>query len=226
VAGFDTAFHTSIPAAARTYALPSPWRERLPAYGFHGLSHAWASRQAAAQVPGSRRVLVAHLGGGASLCGVLDGRSAVTTMGFTPLDGLVMATRAGSLDPGAVLWLAEHSGADVADLLERRSGLLGLAGTADMREVLARAGAGDADARFALDVYEQRFVLLAGGCAAVLGGVDVVAFTGGVGEHAAGLRDRLVARLAHLGVGGPVPVLVVPAREDLQLAAEARALVG
>ncbi len=159
VACFDTAFHATIPAAAATYALPSEWRSRwgLRRFGFHGLSHAYASRRAAELLqrpPDGLRVVTCHLGAGASLAAVLDGRSVDTTMGFTPLEGLVMATRSGSVDPGLVLWLEEHVGmppAELAATLEHRSGLLGLAGTADMREILARAEAGDPDASLAFD---------------------------------------------------------------------------
>jgi len=241
VACFDTAFHATLPAAARTYALPARMREKVRVYGFHGLSHAWTARRVAELAPQARRVVVAHLGGGESLCGVLDGRSVVTTMGFTPLDGLVMATRSGSIDPGAVLWLAAHTGEDLAAVLEQESGLLGLCGTGDMREVLARADAGDAPAGLALDVYLHRLVTQLGGCVAALGGLDALAFTGGVGEHAGPVRERLVERLDWLGVriarGGPeleeitapgarVRTFVVHAREDVQLAAEARSVLS
>jgi acetate kinase len=177
-------------------------------------------------VPGARRVLVAHLGAGASLCAVLDGRSVDTTMGFTPVDGLVMATRSGALDPGAVTWLASHTDDDLADVLERQSGLLGLCGTADMRAVMARAEAGDAGARLALDVWWHRLIGLCGAMVAALGGIDVLALTGGVGEHAATVRAGLADRLAWLGVGTTVPVLVVEAREDLQIAAETVSLLS
>ena len=148
VACFDTAFHAGMPAAAATYALPAQWRQRwaLRKYGFHGLSHAWAARRAA-ELAGREatgfKIVTAHLGAGASLAAVRDGCSVDTTMGFTPLDGLVMATRSGSLDPGLVLWLQEHAGtpsAELAATFEHRSGLLGLAGTADMREILVAAG--------------------------------------------------------------------------------------
>src|SRR3954453_10335153 len=139
VACFDTAFLATLPPAASTYALPREWRERwgLRRYGFHGLSHAYASRRAA-EMTGARRVVTCHLGAGASLCAVLDGRSVDTTMGFTPLEGLVMATRSGSVDPGLVLWLEEHEQLaphEVATALEERSGMLALAGTADFKVV-------------------------------------------------------------------------------------------
>jgi len=231
VACFDTAFHTTLPEAARTYALPARLRERLHVYGFHGLSHAWASARAAP----ARRVVVAHLGSGSSLCAVLDGRSVDTTMGFTPTDGLVMGTRTGSLDPGAVAWLA-RAGEDLQEVLEREAGLKGLAGTSDMRELLARD---DAEARLAVDVWLHRAVRLTGAMVAVLGGLDALVFTGGVGENAHELRARLCERLEHLGVrhgeldgedatgaGSAVRVMVVHAREDVQIAREVQGLLG
>ena len=246
VACFDTGFHATLPPAAATYALPREWRDRwqVRRYGFHGLSHAWAASRARALAPGCRRVVTCHLGAGASLAAVLDGRSVDTTMGFTPLDGLVMATRSGTVDPGLLLWLEEHEGLrpqEVAEALEHASGLRALAGTADMREILARS---DPDARLALDVYLHR---LAGSIATMtvsLGGLDAVVFTGGVGERAAAVRAATAERLAHLGVavddaantaadltdpdaadtevsaaGATVRTLVVRAREDLQIAA-------
>jgi acetate kinase len=265
VASFDTAFHTTIPPAAATYAVPREWRERyaIRRYGFHGLSHAYCS-QRAAQMLGrplaGLRIITCHLGAGASLAAVLDGRSVDTTMGFTPLEGLVMATRSGTVDPGLVLWLEEHEHLpphEVATVLEQRSGLTALAGTGDMREVEAAAGRGDPDARLAIDVYTHR---LAGGIAAMsaaTGGADVLAFTGGVGENSAVVRRRAAERLAFLGVaidaqlndtqlngmahdgaardspdrditaaGAAVRTLVIAAREDLQIAREARRLLG
>ncbi|MCF7548634.1 acetate/propionate family kinase [Pseudonocardia sp. WMMC193] len=235
VACFDTAFHTTIGDAAATYAVPREWRERyaIRRYGFHGLSHARCSARTA-ELTGARRIVTAHLGAGASLCAVVDGRSVDTTMGFTPLEGLVMATRSGSVDPGLVLWLEEHEGLsphEVAETLENRSGLLALAGTADMREVPADS--------LAMDVYVHR---LAGGIAAMAaaaGGMEALAFTGGVGEHSAVVRARAAERLAFLGVAvdparndttdgeitsatARVRTLVVPAREDLAIAAGTR----
>ena len=236
VACFDTTFHTTIPAGASTYALPAELRGVVRVYGFHGLSHAWSVARVAELASEARRVVVAHLGGGHSLCAALDGRSVTTTMGFTPLDGLVMATRSGSLDPGAVLWLADRVD-DLTDVLTHRSGLLGLSGSDDMRELLERD---DDDARLALDVYLHRLVSLLGGCVATLEGLDALVFTGGVGEHAATLRARITQRLAWLGVaidpdrhgeeitasGAPVRTFVVEAREDLQMAAETRRLLA
>ncbi|MEP6953065.1 MAG: acetate/propionate family kinase [Solirubrobacteraceae bacterium] len=251
VACFDTAFHATLPAAAATYALPRAWRERWPLrrYGFHGLSHAYVARRAA-ELAGrpvdALRTISCHLGAGASLCAIDRGRSVETTMGFTPLEGLVMATRAGSMDPGLVLWLIEEGGlapAAVGHALEHESGLQGLAGTADMREVTARALEGDADAGLALDVYAHRLRGAIGAMAVALGGLDVLAFTGGVGEHAAGLRARVGAGLGLLGVrvdaernaADPVDAdvaapdaaartLVIAAREDLEIARQVRSL--
>lgn len=250
VACFDTAFHTSIPDAAATYAIPAEWRDRgVRRYGFHGLSHAYASRRACElvglPVDGSR-VISCHLGAGASLCAVLDGRSVDTTMGFTPLEGLVMATRSGTVDPGMMLWLEEHenlSAAEVRTMLETRSGLLGLAGSKGFREVEAAGAAGDQRAILALDVHLHR--LVAGICAmaGALGGLDVVVFTGGVGENRFPLRQRACDRLGWLGVkideernaeakpdvdltseGAAVHTVVITAREELQMAREIVAL--
>ncbi|HCU95448.1 MAG TPA: acetate/propionate family kinase [Actinobacteria bacterium] len=217
VACFDTAFHASIPAAAATYALPREWRQRwdLRRYGFHGLSHAYCSRRAAelaGQAAG--RVVTCHLGAGASLAAVRDGVSVDTTMGFTPLEGLVMATRSGSVDPGLVLWLAEHAGtppAELAATLEHRSGLLGLAGTADMRAVEAAVAEGDQDARLALDVYTHRLRAGIAAMAAALGGLDVLVFTGGVGENSPRVRAEAADGLAFLGVGIDAALNTAPA---------------
>jgi acetate kinase len=253
VACFDTAFHTSLPPAAATYAIPKDWRERLGVrrYGFHGLSHAYASRRAAEML--SRhftdpRVVTCHLGAGASLAAVEGGRSIDTTMGFTPLEGLVMATRSGTVDPGLVLWLQQHAGLPAEELqeaLEHRSGLQGLAGTADMREVLAGAKEGNAEARLALDVYVQRVRAAVASMAAAMGGLDVLVFTAGVGENAPDVRRLVCEGLRFLGVevdpsanaassandrdisgaGSQVRTLVVAAREDLQIAREVRSVL-
>jgi acetate kinase len=243
IACFDTAFHATMPLAARTYALPRRWRERVRVYGFHGLAHAWASGRARAVVPQARRVLTAHIGGGASLCAVRDGRSVATTMGFTPLDGLVMATRAGTIDPGALLWMSQHGTEDLEHVLDSESGLLGLCGTGDMREVEQRWRANDEAARLAMDVWLHRFLRQAGGMIAVLGGLDAIVFSGGVGEHSAFVRALVTDELGwvgvdideHLSVDGSVTdistpdaavrTLVVQAREDLQMRAEAAPLL-
>jgi len=208
VACFDTAFHAGMPAAATTYAIPHEWRKRwaLRKYGFHGLSHAYASRRAAALVGRpveALRIVTCHLGAGASLAAIDGGRSVDTTMGFTPLDGLVMATRSGSIDPGLVLWLEGHVGMppeELASTLEHRSGLLGLAGTADMRAILAAESAGDAAAILALGVYLHRLRGSIGAMVAALGGLDVLVFTGGVGENSALVRRRVGEALGFLGV--------------------------
>lgn len=253
VACFDTAFHTSMPEAASTYAIPPEWRTRweLRRYGFHGLSHAYVSRRAAEFLGldgGRLRIVTCHLGAGASLAAVQDGRSVDTTMGFTPLEGLVMATRSGTVDPGLVLWLEEHVGtppATLATTLESRSGLLGLAGTADMREVLARAAAGDARSSLALDVYVHRLRAGIASMAAAMNGLDVLVFTGGVGEHAPEVRARAADGVAFLGVAvdraanegakGDTDIgaadarartLVIEAREDLEVARQVESLLG
>jgi acetate kinase len=224
VACFDTAFHATIPEAASTYALPAKWRRRygLKRYGFHGLSHAYVARCVAEPAGGSRRVVSCHLGAGASLCAILDGRSVDTTMGFTPLEGLVMATRSGSVDPGLLLWLMEQAGispGELANALEHESGLLGLGGDADMQAVLAAEAAGSADAALAVGVYLHRLRAGIAAMVAALGTLDVLVFTGGVGEHSAAIRDRAVEGLGFLG---GARTLVIPAREDLQIAREVR----
>ena len=247
IACFDTAFHATLPPAAATYALPRRWREdyRVRRYGFHGLSHAYAAVRAAQLADSPARLVSCHLGAGASLCAVARGRSVDTTMGFTPLEGLVMARRSGSVDPGLLLWLQQHEGLsvdEIADALEHGSGLIGLAGTPDMRELLARE---DADAQLALAVYVHRLRAGIGAMAAALGGIDALLFTGGVGERAPRVRELACHGLAHLGVeldpgrnagalgdddvsprGAQVRVLVVRAREDLEMARQARALLG
>lgn len=209
VAAFDTAFHTTLSPAARTYALPREWNQRwdLRRYGFHGLSHSSAVRRAADLVGrplDSLRIVSCHLGAGASLAAVRGGRSVDTTMGFTPLAGLVMQTRSGSVDPGLVTWLLRHGGQDpetLAAALEHRSGLRGLSSTSgDMRDVLAGRARGDADCALAFDVYVHTLVREIGAMAASAGGLDVLIFTGGVGEHAPDVRAAAADRLAHLGV--------------------------
>ena len=251
VACFDTAFHATIPAAAATFALPAEWRERWPLrrFGFHGLSHAYVSRRVAELLgregDAGLRVVSCHLGAGASLAAVQGGRSADTTMSFTPLDGLVMATRSGSVDPGLVLWLITHEGMPADELssaLESRSGLYGLAGTAEMPEVLSRAAAGDARAKLAREVYLHRLRGSVATMAAAMGGLDALVFTGGVGENSAEIRARAMDGLGFLGVGvdagrnatgtgdreigrpdASVRTLVIGAREDIEIARQVRA---
>ena len=250
---FDTAFHAALPEAARTYAVPREWRERFGVrrYGFHGLSYSWASRRAAELLGrDDARLVVAHLGSGASLAAVRGQEPVDTTMGWTPLEGIVMATRAGSVDPGLLLWLVDQghlTARQVLDGIDTQGGLLALAGTKDMREVLEREADGDARARLALEVYLHRLVGAVAAMAAALGGVDALVFTGGVGEKAVELRRRVVHQLAFLGAGiddaanaaavdgdgdltGPgarVRTFVVAAREDVEIARGTReALAG
>jgi acetate kinase len=252
VACFDTAFHATLPPAASTYALPAEWRERwgLRRYGFHGLSHSWVARRTPELLErdaSGLRIVSCHLGAGASLCAIEDGRSLDTTMGFTPLEGLVMATRSGSVDPGILLWLAEHerlSAAELADALEHRSGMLGLAGSSDMREILAGVRAGEPAPRLALDVYVHRLRAQIAAMAAGLGGLDALVFTGGVGERSAEVRARAATGLGFLGVevdgarneetgadgeigakGAVVRTLVLTAREDIEIARQVRELL-
>ena len=251
VACFDTAFHASIPPAAHTYALPRPWRDRfgLRRYGFHGLSHAYVARRSAELLTGQPdRLVSCHLGAGASLAAIRGGRSVDTTMGFTPLEGLVMATRSGSVDPGMLLWLLEReriSEREMSEALEHESGILGLAGTSEMSRLLERAAAGDPDARLARDVYIHRLCGQIAAMAASLGGVDALAFTGGVGENSPHVRSLAAAGVGFLSVAldesanarnagdrlisspdGRAAVLVIEAREDLEVAAQVRSVLG
>ncbi len=253
VACFDTAFHSTLPPAAATYPIPAEWRERWPLrrFGFHGLSHAWVARRSA-ELLGARsdglRIVSCHLGAGASLAAIAGGRSIDTTMGFTPLEGIMMATRAGSIDPGLVLWLIRRGGLDpaaVEEALERRSGLTALAGSADMREVEQAASDGESDAELALAVYGHRLRAGIAAMAAALGGIDCLAFTGGVGENSAVTRAAAVEGLEFLGLTldqeanadtspdavistptSSAAVVVVRAREDLEIARETREALG
>ncbi len=253
VACFDTAFHSRMPSAASTYAIPEEWRERfgIKRYGFHGFSHAYGARRAAEMMgrsPHELRAVTCHLGAGASLAAVRGGRSVDTTMGFTPLEGLVMATRSGTIDPGALLYLARHAGLtepDLTEALDRKGGLLGLAGTADMREILKRIADGDDAAELAFDVYVHRLRGLIAAMAAAMNGLDVLVFTGGVGENAPPVRAAAVQGLRFLGLeidptlnanlnldsdisapGARVPTLVVKAHEDVEVAREVRRVLA
>ncbi len=252
VACFDTAFHRSLPPAAATYALPAEWRKRwgVRRYGFHGLSHLYAARRTAELLGRSDlRLVSCHLGSGASVCAVELGRSVDTSMGFTPVDGLVMATRSGSVDPGLLVWLLVQGGLraeDVGDALEHRSGLLGLSETSgDMRDVIAARDSGDSRAELAFDTYVHRLVGEIARMVAALNGIDAVTFTGGVGEHSPEVRREVCARLSWLGVRldphrnaeaepdtvlsmarAPVEVCVVASREDLEMARQARDLLA
>ena len=211
VACFDTSFHATLPAKAATYALPRSWRAELGIrrFGFHGFSHAWASRRAAdllGRPLASTRLVTAHIGAGASLAAVAGGRSVDTTMGFTPVAGLVMATRPGDVDPGALLWAMRHGvGVEEAEGdLEHRSGLLGLSGrTGDLRQVIAGADAGDPECAGAYDVYVYRLQREIGAMVVALGGIDALVFTGGAGEGSSRLRADVCAGLGVLGVDVP-----------------------
>jgi acetate kinase len=253
VACFDTAFHARMPAEASTYAIPLNWRTEfgIKRYGFHGFSHAYASRRAAEMLGRPEaflRIVTCHLGSGASLAAVLGGRSVDTTMGFTPLEGLVMATRSGSIDPGIVLWLLRHEGLTEPQLneaLDQRSGLSALAGVADMREVLRGMTAGVERSRLAFDVYVHRLRAGIASMAAAMNGLDALVFTGGVGENAPAVRSAAASGLRFLGVeidaglnsaadadkdvsgdGAAVRTLVVHAREDVEVAREVRRVLS
>ena len=252
VAVFDTAFHQTIPPAAYTYAVPREWREdlRVRRYGFHGTSHSYVSRRAAAllgQAPADTALVVLHLGNGCSATAVLGGRSVDTSMGLTPLEGLVMGTRSGDVDPSLHAYLQRLTGMDaeaVDQALNKRSGLLGLSGVNDCRTVTERAAAGDPDAELALDVMVHRLVKYTGAYAAELGRLDAVVLTGGIGEHAADVRRMLAGRLGLLGIeldpeanergqgerrittaASRTAMLVVPTNEELEIAVEAAQLV-
>jgi acetate kinase len=253
VAVFDTAFHASLPAAAYTYAGPQAWLEAgLRRFGFHGINHEYIAHRAG-HILGrnihSLRLLVCHLGSGASLAAVRHGRSVDTTMGFTPLDGLAMATRSGSVDPGLLLHLLRSGGTspdELHDVLNRGSGLAGLSGTGgDMRDVLAAREQGDQRAQLAFDVYVHRLRRCIGAMLPSLGGLDAIAFTGGVGERSSAVRQQALEPFAFIGVqlddganaSSPVEgdiatshsrvrVLVVPAREEWAIARNAAEVVG
>ncbi|MGN7965766.1 acetate/propionate family kinase [Microbacterium sp. 22179] len=246
VAVFDTAFHQTLPAAAYTYAIDADLakQHRVRRYGFHGTSHQFVSESAAAYLGrdlGDLRQLVFHLGNGASVTAIDGGRSVETSMGLTPLEGLVMGTRSGDLDPAALVHLSRRAGLSINELdalLNTRSGLQGLAGRSDMRDILAGVDAGEEAATLAFDVYVHRLRAYAGAYIAQLGGVDVISFTAGVGENAARVRAEALATLGFAGVevdqarnaergrgirristdASTVTVLVVPTNEELQIA--------
>ncbi|MET8624954.1 acetate kinase [Kitasatospora sp. NPDC004669] len=253
VAVFDTAFHSSMPEYSARYAIDKTVADehRVRRYGFHGTSHQYVSRATARLLgkdPAEVNVIVLHLGNGASASAVSGGRCMDTSMGLTPLEGLVMGTRSGDIDAGVVFHLHRVGGLsvdEIDDLLNRRSGLRGLCGENDMREIMRRADEGDADARLAFDAYIHRLRKYIGGYYAVLGRVDAIAFTAGVGENAAPVRAAATAGLDELGIavdpelnsvrsGEPriisppfarVAVAVVPTDEELEIARQAFALV-
>ncbi len=222
-ASFDTAFHATNPAVEATYALPLAERQRgLRRYGFHGLSYAAIVRKLQETGDGSLpgRLLVFHLGNGASACAILGGRSVATSMGYSPLDGLTMGTRAGSLDPAVVLDLAARHGIEGATrILNRESGLLALGGSSDMRALMAAA---TPEAGFARTHFAYWAARHGGSLIAAMGGLDAIAFTGGIGENDAEMRSKILAGLEFIAKGRPVHV--IKAEEERQIALEATAL--
>ncbi|WP_055624974.1 acetate kinase [Streptomyces sp. JHA19] len=253
VAVFDTAFHTTMPESAARYAIDveTADRHRIRRYGFHGTSHAYVSRATAellGKAPEEVNVIVLHLGNGASASAVRGGRCVETSMGLTPLEGLVMGTRSGDTDPAVIFHLtrvAEMSIEEIDALLNKKSGLIGLCGDNDMREIRRRVDEGDERAQLAFDIYIHRLKKYIGAYYAVLGRVDAVVFTAGVGENAAPVREAAVAGLEQLGLavdpelnaargdgarvispaGARVAVAVVPTDEELEIATQTYALV-
>ena len=251
VAAFDTAFHATLSEAARTYPVPQKWTREwgMRRYGFHGLSHSYCAGRAAEMI-GRRdlRLIIAHLGNGASVSAVCNGICVDTSMGFTPLEGLVMGTRSGTVDPGMLVYLLRHKGLDVNELdqaLNYQSGLLGLSGvSSDMRQVLSELPH-NPDAGLAVEVYVHRIRQTVGAMAATLGGIDALVFTAGVGEHAPEIRERVCEKLNYLGLeldrtanqtckpdadiampASVARILVIATREDLTIMRETRQLVG
>lgn len=250
VAVFDTAFHATLPRAAWLYALPRDLTARygIRRFGFHGISHSYVAERLAAHTGAAGRHIICHLGGGCSITAVVDGRSVDTSMGFTALEGLVMGTRCGDLDPGLPAFLQTAAGLDaqaVAELLYNQSGLRGLSGvSADLRDIEAALGRGDPGATDAFCVFTYRLRKYIGAFAAAMGGLDAVAFTGGIGENSWRVRAAALAALAFLGIeldpeqnrtargeacitgpGSPVPVWVIPADEELVIARATLALL-
>jgi acetate kinase len=254
VACFDTAFHSTLPAAALTYPVPAQWTNEwgIRRYGFHGLSHSYCARRAA-EVLGrpldELRLVICHLGHGCSASAVRGGRSIDTTMGFTPLDGLMMATRSGAVDPGVLTHVQLRHGVtaqQIDDALNHRAGLIGVSGvSADMREVLAAVAAGNERAGLAVDIYAHRVRQAIGALAVTLGGLDALVFTAGVGENSADIRAWTCRGLECLGVeldaeanarcrpdadvarrGSRVRILVLATREDLSMLAEVVQVLG
>ena len=252
VAVFDTAFHRTMPAATVAYGGPYTWvAQGLRRFGFHGISHEWAAQRCAALIQRpltELRLVTCHLGGGCSIAAIDGGRSVDTTMGFTPLDGVVMATRSGSVDPGLLIHLLRTGTSvdNLEEILERQSGLLGLSGvSADLRDVVAARDQGNEQARLAIDVFVHRVAAGVGSMVAALGGIDALVFTGGIGEHSDEIRSRVTARFIFLGaqiddeanrgaVGdtdvsaadADVRVVVVASHEELAIARAAYSMVS
>lgn len=251
VAVFDTAFHQSMPERSYRYAIDLELAKRLGVrkYGFHGSSHSYVSRKAAEFLgiePSSFNAVVLHLGNGASVCAVKSGKSFDTSMGLTPLAGLIMGSRSGDIDPAVIFYLIREgklSVEQVDELLNKKSGLLGLSGVSDFRDLDAKASSGDHSAQLAIDVFVERARQYLGGYIARLGRVDAVIFTGGIGENNPGVRARICADLDALGISlatsnnqeqskqirkisdGKVAVLVVPTNEELEIATQAAKLI-
>lgn len=253
VAVFDTAFHQSMPPKAFMYALPYEAYEQFGVrrYGFHGTSHRYVSRRACEFLGLSyknQRIITCHIGNGASITAIADGKSVDTSMGLTPTEGLMMGTRVGDVDPGALVYLMEREGLDAAGmsrLINKRSGVAGVSGiSSDMRDIDAAIEAGDARALMALEMYEYRILKYIGAYTAVLGGVDIIVFTGGVGENQTPLRERICRNLAFMGVtvneeankvrgeeieisgtDSKVHVVVIPTDEEMMIAEDTAALV-
>jgi acetate kinase len=255
VAVFDTAFHQTMPASAFRYAVPEEWYTRygVRRYGFHGTSHRFVSERAAILLDrplGELRLVTAHLGNGCSAAAIRDGVSVDTTMGLTPLEGLVMGTRSGDVDPGVFAYLADrtgHSAAELTETLNTRSGLLGLSGTSnDMRHVQDAAAGGDERARLAVDVFVHRLAKAVAGLVTSLDRLDALVFTGGIGENSVVVRGLALARLGFLGLAedpeanaghgqstggrisrpGPVQALVIPTDEELMIARDTARLIA
>lgn len=251
VAVFDTAFHRSLPPAAYRYAVPAAWYDELGVrrYGFHGTSHQYVARRAAELLGkplGEVDLITAHLGNGASMAAVAGGRSVETSMGLSPLEGLVMGTRSGDLDPAVIAHVSratDRAPLDVIDDLNRASGLRGLGGSSDMREILDRCQQADGDAQLAFDVFCHRIRKYVGAYLAVLGRCDAIVFTGGIGEHSAEVRAATLRGLEAFGIevdparnaahasvvspdGAAVGVLVVPTDEEGEIARQTAEVVG
>ena len=254
VAVFDTAFHQTMPAKAYMYALPYEAYEKygVRRYGFHGTSHRYVSRRACEFLGlpyEKQRIITCHIGNGASITAIADGKSVDTSMGLTPTEGLMMGTRVGDVDPGAIVYMMEREGLDaagVSTLINKRSGVAGVSEiSSDMRDIEAAIAQGDRKAILALDMYEYRILKYIGAYAAVLGGVDIIVFTGGVGENQTATRERICEKLALMGVtfnaeanktrgeeieisgaDSKVHVVVIPTDEELMIAQDTAAIVS
>ncbi|MDE6578380.1 MAG: acetate kinase [Muribaculaceae bacterium] len=254
VAVFDTAFHQTMPAKAFMYALPYRAYEKygVRRYGFHGTSHRYVSRRACEflNLPYEKqRIITCHIGNGASITAIADGKSVDTSMGLTPTEGLMMGTRVGDVDPGALVYMMEREGLDaagVSKLINKESGVVGVTElSSDMRDIEAAVEAGNERAKMALDMYEYRILKYIGAYTAVLGGVDIIVFTGGVGENQIGTRERICKQLAFMGVtfneeankvrgeeieisgkDSKVHVVVIPTDEEMMIAQDTASIVG